>query len=205
LGVVVASRRFSVTYDPFGYRPSVPGVPLLGFNGQRAEEGIEGYLLGHGHRMYSPVTMRFHRPDQLSPFGKGGLNAYAYCRGDPINRQDPEGRFVVEILQALKQVSSAIGHVKRVHAAVFLPRPLGLLGLARGLTDVGYVGMVVGVVMRAAGHAAGDAVLGSGVMLVTTGKQLKKVDKAIKAITATSLQLARSLDSAFGPIRGHPP
>ncbi len=35
--------------------------------------------------------MRFNSPDSLSPFGRGGLNAYAYCQGDPINRSDPGG------------------------------------------------------------------------------------------------------------------
>ena len=29
--------------------------------------------------------------DDLSPFGEGGLNAYGYCSGDPVNRCDPDG------------------------------------------------------------------------------------------------------------------
>ncbi|WP_397457346.1 RHS repeat-associated core domain-containing protein, partial [Pseudomonas versuta] len=35
--------------------------------------------------------MRFHSRDSLSPFGEGGLNGYAYCAGDPVNRIDPSG------------------------------------------------------------------------------------------------------------------
>lgn len=35
--------------------------------------------------------MRFHSPDSWSPFGGGGLNAYMYCMGDPVNRVDPTG------------------------------------------------------------------------------------------------------------------
>lgn len=35
--------------------------------------------------------MRFNKPDTMSPFGKGGVNAYAYCQGDPVNYQDPTG------------------------------------------------------------------------------------------------------------------
>jgi RHS repeat-associated protein len=63
----------------------------LGFNGQRKERPTGWYHLGNGHRVYNPVLMRFHSPDRLSPFGKGGLNAYAYCGGSPVNRTDPSG------------------------------------------------------------------------------------------------------------------
>ncbi|WP_409262888.1 RHS repeat-associated core domain-containing protein [Pseudomonas putida] len=49
------------------------------------------YHLGNGRRTYNPVLMRFHSADSLSPFSEGGLNAYAYCGGDPINRVDPSG------------------------------------------------------------------------------------------------------------------
>ncbi|WP_147458691.1 RHS repeat-associated core domain-containing protein, partial [Pseudomonas savastanoi] len=40
--------------------------------------------------------MRFNSPDSLSPFGKGGMNAYAYCAGDPVNRSDPTGHKIDE-------------------------------------------------------------------------------------------------------------
>ncbi|MCY1190730.1 hypothetical protein D9M71_225120 [compost metagenome] len=35
--------------------------------------------------------MRFQAQDSFSPFGVGGLNGYAYCAGDPVNRVDPSG------------------------------------------------------------------------------------------------------------------
>jgi uncharacterized protein RhaS with RHS repeats len=35
--------------------------------------------------------MRFNSPDSWSPFGEGGLNAYTYCLGDPVNAIDPSG------------------------------------------------------------------------------------------------------------------
>ncbi|BAP44572.1 YD repeat-containing protein [Pseudomonas sp. StFLB209] len=62
-----------------------------GFNGQCHESGLGWQLLGNGYRAYSPVLMRFHSPDNQSPFGVGGVNAYGYCRGDPVNRSDSTG------------------------------------------------------------------------------------------------------------------
>jgi hypothetical protein len=44
--------------------------------------------------------MRFNSPDSLSPFGKGGLNAYTYCVGDPINSSDPTGHSILIALAA---------------------------------------------------------------------------------------------------------
>ncbi len=38
-------------------------------------------MLGNGYRAYSPVLMRFNSPDSWSPFGEGGVNAYAYIEG----------------------------------------------------------------------------------------------------------------------------
>jgi len=35
--------------------------------------------------------MRFASPDKVSPFGAGGVNAYAYVHNDPINLSDPDG------------------------------------------------------------------------------------------------------------------
>jgi hypothetical protein len=39
--------------------------------------------------------MRFLSADVLSPFGRGGLNAYIYCLGDPVNRVDPSGHISI--------------------------------------------------------------------------------------------------------------
>lgn len=62
-----------------------------GFNGQRRDPVSSSYHLGNGYRAYNPVLMRFNCPDSLSPFGRGGINPYTYCLGDPINRADPTG------------------------------------------------------------------------------------------------------------------
>lgn len=87
----------SYRYTPYGHDPlPCPArQTLLGFNGAPRNSVHGGYLLGNGYRAYSPATMRFNAPDSLSPFGKGGVNAYAYCTGDPVNQSDPTGHFAL--------------------------------------------------------------------------------------------------------------
>lgn len=79
-------------YTAYGHRSSQPPpVSRLAFNGEYTESDTGWQLLGNGYRAYNPTLMRFHSPDSLSPFGKAGLNAYAYCNGDPVNAVDPDG------------------------------------------------------------------------------------------------------------------
>jgi RHS repeat-associated protein len=79
-------------YTSHGHRAggSESSLPL-GFNGELPAVLTGHYLLGNGYRAYNPVLMRFNSPDNLSPFERGGLNAYAYCEGDPVNNRDPSG------------------------------------------------------------------------------------------------------------------
>lgn len=82
----------SIAYTPYGHRFAESGLTsLLGFAGERPDPVTGHYLLGNGYRALNPVLMRFNSPDSLSPFGRGGINTYAYCLGDPINRYDPTG------------------------------------------------------------------------------------------------------------------
>lgn len=90
LGVQRVGRVHGMAYAPYGHR-SDDRTALLGFNGQWCEDLTKGYLLGNGHRLYAPGLMRFNSPDSLSPFGHGGVNAYAYCNGDPVSYSDPSG------------------------------------------------------------------------------------------------------------------
>lgn len=88
------------SYSPYGYRPTTNGLHnLMGFNGELPESVTGHYLLGQGYRAFNPVLMRFNSPDELSPFDKGGVNSYAYCGGDPINRNDRTGHFWSQILK----------------------------------------------------------------------------------------------------------
>ena len=92
LYVLDVSRPHPIAYSPYGHRPAESGLlSLLGFNGERPDPVTGCYLLGNGYRAFNPVLMRFNSPDSWSPFGRGGLNSYAYCVGDPVNRRDPSG------------------------------------------------------------------------------------------------------------------
>lgn len=100
----------SFAYTPYGHRCYGAGLlVLLGFNGEKAERLTGHYLLGNGYRAFNPGLMRFNSPDNLSPFGSGGINAYVYCLGDPVNRQDRTGH----IPQFLKPLLRATGIIKK--------------------------------------------------------------------------------------------
>ncbi|MBT9235522.1 hypothetical protein D3C76_996820 [compost metagenome] len=78
-------------YSPYGYSArTMQDISLIGFNGE-PNDWSGFYLLGQGYRAYSTLLMRFLSPDTLSPFNAGGINAYAYCKADPINFIDPTG------------------------------------------------------------------------------------------------------------------
>ncbi|MFG0393965.1 RHS repeat-associated core domain-containing protein [Pseudomonas sp. zbq_4] len=79
-------------YCPYGHRKSEGHLTSsLGFNGEPQDQQSGCYILGSGYRTYNPRLLRFHSADSLSPFGKGGINSYAYCAGDPVNFTDPSG------------------------------------------------------------------------------------------------------------------
>lgn len=92
LNAVDTTKNNPIVYTSYGDSP-MGGAPQsqLRFNGVIRESMTGCYSLGNGYRTYRPILMRFSSPDSLSPFGKGGLSAYAYCGGDPRNRTDPTG------------------------------------------------------------------------------------------------------------------
>ncbi|MBD1551964.1 RHS repeat-associated core domain-containing protein [Pseudomonas typographi] len=94
-------------YTPAGYTSGAVGA--CGFHGQRLDGHGTFYVLGHGRRAYGPAQMRFIQPDVLSPFAEGGLNSYAYCGAEPVNRADPTGQFFVALRRLLGRVSKNRG------------------------------------------------------------------------------------------------
>jgi RHS repeat-associated protein len=93
---------------------------LPGFNGERRDPVTGMTHSGNGYRAYSPALMRFTCPDNLSPFGKGGINPYVYCEADPVNNVDPSGHAIFRrILNAMDTVSESFqelaGESKSIH------------------------------------------------------------------------------------------
>ena len=101
---VSAAGTQACAYTPYGHHPAENGITqLVAFNGEHPEAVTGHYLLGQGYRAYNPVLMRFNSPDSWSPFGKGGINAYAYCDNDPRNKVDPSGH-VGNLLKGIKNI-----------------------------------------------------------------------------------------------------
>jgi len=106
LSALSAGQQQALAYSPHGHRAPLNHLP--GFNGEQPDLVTGHYLLGNGHRAYNPVLMRFNSPDTLSPFGKGGLNAYAYCAGDPVNRNDPSGHELIDTLISAFYIAAGV-------------------------------------------------------------------------------------------------
>jgi len=89
-----------INYNPYGYSTALIQRPYSsGFNGAYLDIHTQCYHLGQGYRAYSPALRRFTSPDFISPFERGGINAYAYCNGDPVNRIDPTGAWGLAALR----------------------------------------------------------------------------------------------------------
>jgi RHS repeat-associated protein len=113
LNVLDATRFNSLAYSPYGHRPAENGLlSLLGFNGERPDPVTGCYLLGNGYRAFNPVLMRFNSPDSWSPFGEGGLNWYAYCKGDSVNGGDPTGHTPVWLKTILRSIGLMRGRTR---------------------------------------------------------------------------------------------
>lgn len=219
----------SIAYSAYGQQSARQEVATgLGFNGQMREAQIGWYLLGNGYRAYNPVLMRFHSPDRLSPFGAGGVNAYAYCGGSPVTRVDPSGAWWVSTL--VQGIGTLLGGifagaaVNRVaHAVVHrLPQSLG----ARLGNVAGFYGGVSAVVVRPLGVPAaitqavprlmqGVSVVGNGVSQTLTGggalalnrdmlqKTLNTARQTGQPLSRIAIETAKEV-TGYNLIRGQP-
>ncbi len=167
------------TYCPYGTLNSGDrrrGLPA--FNGMLLEGNTQGYLLGNGYRLYRPQLRRFTRPDEFSPFGRGGLNGYAYCEGDPVNYVDPSGESIFSFLTTA--ISNALAYRGPALVAMF---SYTALDFAKAIvTRPGPVQMVV---LRARLIGAGVAAAG-----YLTGSRHLLQAGTTTAVAGTAIELA---------------
>ncbi|EJN30578.1 RHS repeat-associated core domain protein-containing protein [Pseudomonas sp. GM84] len=81
-----------ICFDVYGVTPNNIFL-TVGFQGAFRDRFSHLYLLGNGRRAYSTALRRFISSDSLSPFERGGINSYAFCLNDPVNRTDPTGQW----------------------------------------------------------------------------------------------------------------
>lgn len=148
LHTVNPDKTQPMAYNVYGHRPAESGVAsVLGFNGERADPMTGHYLLGNGYRAFNPVLMRFNSPDNMSPFGKGGVNSYAYCNGNPVLRTDPTGHFISAlIIGAGRLLDRTFGGFIERHAQTIL------LTTSRAIQVTG--GALIGVGLSKSGPTA---------------------------------------------------
>ncbi|EXF92125.1 hypothetical protein HK44_015100 [Pseudomonas fluorescens HK44] len=128
LNALDATQPHPIAYTPYGHRAPGGGLlSLLGFNGERPDPVTGCYLLGNGYRAFNPVLMRFNSPDSWSPFGEGGLNAYAYCTGDPLNRVDNTGHSWALVRTNLKLLAQQAKKIAPSTTAQKMPKTQHML------------------------------------------------------------------------------
>lgn len=142
-----AMRNQAFVYSPYGMRsPQTSALGVPGFTGQTIDPVTGYYLLGNGLRAFNPTLMRFNSPDTLSPFGKGGINGYAYCGGDPVNNVDPTGQvfqvvlavFSTRTIKSVKLISAQFDDVIETTRKGLIPAvssPMPLQGSRKWLDD----------------------------------------------------------------------
>ncbi|WP_426575511.1 RHS repeat-associated core domain-containing protein (plasmid) [Xenorhabdus stockiae] len=160
-------------YSPYGQQAEDERhADLPAYNGERLDPIGGDYHLGNGYRAYNPVLMRFTAPDSLSPFGAGGINSYAYCLGDPINRTDPSGHMSVGGIFGL--IFGTIGLLFGIITAI--PSLGASLGLGTVITGVGLAADATGIASSAtedsnphASAALGWVSMGLGIISLVGG------------------------------------
>lgn len=153
---------------------------------------VETQLYWVSSRYYSPELCRWISPDSieyLEPSSINGLNLYAYCGNDPINKYDPTGHFAITLTTLLigGLIAGGIGAGIGLGTAIYKDVKEDGVWSNRDWTN--YVGRTLGGFV--AGFGVGICtVLGAGVGVAALG--------GTTATLFTSTGLTLSLESALG-------
>ncbi len=194
----------SRSYAPYGHVPLDDPEPHPAYNGELLDTPSGCYLLGAGnHRPYSPTLQYFLAPDPFSPFDEGGLNAYAYCAGDPINRTDPSGHFWKWIVAGLSVVAAVASL-----GALAVPLVAGTAALTAsavagfGFSALGVVAEAGALIADATGDETAANILGwvglgiSAVGMVAAAPAIAKAgSKLMKGLGRSLRSTSRSAES----------
>lgn len=167
----------------------------LGFNGELRDSHTHWYLLGNGYRAYNPVLMCFHSPDKFSPFGAGGLNAYMYCVGDPINHRDPTGHIALPVI--LSQLVSVGGGASSLGGiALSVSNSARFSGQGLSALGTGAIGVLLGTAVIVNPASIIAPVL-AGASMTAGVASMTLAYRAASAATARGTQWLRSVAQAF--------
>ena len=175
-------------YSPYGLQSGLRRSEThLGFNGQFKEGATGWYHLGNGHRVYNPGLMRFHSPDRLSPFGRGGVNAYVYCAGDPVNFTDPTGEYGQVIARTIQLWATTALHAGIVTTNLVGAKAVGWMLHAARLSTVASSTAMVGTVGQLAGLPAAVYVSNAATTVSAVATMVRYVPAIVNGLRGRTL------------------
>ena len=147
----VRTRHYTAHGADVARRENLP----FGYAGEQREP-LSGIYIPGGNRPYDPVLMCFLAPDTESPFGRGGINPYAWCAGDPVNRVDPDGHSWVSYALAGAGIAlGALALVPGLQAA--LPAAGALISSGLGALTTAQIVALVAATLDVVSLATGVA------------------------------------------------
>ncbi|MNJ41332.1 tRNA nuclease WapA precursor [compost metagenome] len=181
-----------------------------GYTGERREP-LSGWYIPAGYRPYDPIIMGFISPDSESPFGRGGINPYAYCAGDPVNRIDPDGHawwnwVIAGVELALGAVATvaSFGAAAPVFAALAAGSISASGAMAMGAATLGAISLGTGVASTIV-EAVGKDEKAAGILgwiSLGTGLLGSALEIAPKAAARVATKLGRSPGRGYSKLSG---
>ena len=141
---------------------------------------VETSLFWLSSRYYSPELCRLISPDSveyLDPRSINGLNLYAYCNNDPINKYDLSGHFAISLTMLCLIIGAAIGATVGGIAAYNIAKDQGaegwelfgwtMAGIVGGCIVGGALGAGAGALVTKATGILGFLIVKGNVFVVT--------------------------------------